>query len=167
MTFHTRALSLSLSRLPLLTLSSVDHGRLLGGAEVFSLSSHFQKEMIIPFYLLLPELFIDTCDDDFIFYFFPFHSRFTFPLISQSLLVFPFFFLLLSCFLELPILLSCNSLHIGLTERGYGINQSLACAPSHHPQPLVTASVGNFPGWDHSGALAASTGKLLGHSCPP
>lgn len=70
------------------------------------------------FYLLLPELFIDTCDYDFIFDFFPFHSRFTFPLISQSLLVFPFLFLLFTYFLELPTLLSLVVPYTLVWQRG-------------------------------------------------
>lgn len=38
----------------------------------------FQKELIISFYLLLPELFIETCDYAFIFYFSLFPARATF-----------------------------------------------------------------------------------------
>lgn len=103
------------------------------------------------------------------FWLLPFHSRFTFPLISQSLLVFPFsFLLLLSYFMGAPHSpLSCSSLCVGLVGRGCSISQSLGSAQSHHPQPLVITSVGNFLGWDNPGALAASGGKLLRDPGPP
>ena len=79
---HTRALFLSLSCLPLPSLRSVDQRALLTWAETLSLWFLFQKESILPFYCLL-ELFIGTCDYDFIFDFsfsFSIHlSTFLFP----------------------------------------------------------------------------------------
>lgn len=42
------------------------------------------------------------------------------------------------------------------------MSQSLASDRPHHPQPLVTASLGDPPGWNNCEALAASAGKLLG-----